>query len=123
MPRKEARASWSLPVALDCRRVAGLGVVGVESGPPAGTPLPEQIPELVELRLERLESRPLLGRQRRAVALGTFEGVLLVDELVDVLDDLTVVSHPATLTGCASRQTGRCRSARSDLVGAAPRAR
>src|SRR5436309_14084258 len=77
---------------------------------PAGTPLAQQVPQLVELHLEGPEPRLLLGGRRLALAVGPLERVLLVDELVDVPDDLAVLSHPATLTAGARMATWPCRA-------------
>ena len=58
-----------------------------------GATLAQQVPELVEMDLERAEALLLvLGERRGVTRVPSLERVLLVDELVDLLDDLAVVS-------------------------------
>src|SRR4051794_4947643 len=117
------------------RRVTRLGAVGVEPRGAPGAALPQQVPELVELHLQRLQPGALRAAPRLAFTVRALERVLLVDELVDVLDDVTVVSHPTTLTASARIWSCCCTSCSArppptpwrssacrDLVGAPTRA-
>lgn len=81
---------------------AGLGFVGVEALAPAGPPLAEEVPALVELLLDVAEALLLLGTEPPVVL--RFEPVLLVHQYVDLTEDLDVVHGPLLPEILAARQ-------------------
>jgi hypothetical protein len=74
-------------VALDDLRVPDLRAIGVLSELAPRPPLPQEIPALVELDLERLMALVILGRM---VALAV-ESMLLVDEVLNTMQNALVV--------------------------------
>ena len=76
--------------ALDYGFRADLRLVRVLAELAPGSPLPQQVPELVELYLDLLELRVVVGRHVAGFAL--FEQpVLLVHELADVIQHFSIV--------------------------------
>ena len=82
-----------LPVTLDRRLAADLGLVGVESGVAPGPALSEQVPTLVEGHLDVLQAALFLAAQALA-GVGVLESVFLVDEIADAGEEIGVV-HPS----------------------------
>src|SRR3954471_18896055 len=91
-----------LQVALDGRLGAGLRLVGVLVALALGPPLTEQVPALVQVRLELTDPAALL----LGVLGGLAELVLLVDQRVDAAEDFVLfhARHPALPR---SPETGR----------------
>src|SRR6187551_801031 len=81
-----------LLVALDRLRVANLRCVRILAGVAQRTPLPEQVPALVEAHLDLLEP-VVLVRAEPALADLRVELVLLVDEPLDPVVNLFVCHH------------------------------
>jgi hypothetical protein len=79
-----------LQVTLDRALRADVGGVGVLAGVAAGAALAEEVPALVELDLDLVEAGLLVVVEAFAGGLA-FEGVLLLDEGADAVEDLLVV--------------------------------
>src|SRR3954451_19055440 len=80
-----------LQVVLDLGDRSGVCVGGVLAGMPSSLPLAQQVPQLVELLLQ-----PCAAFRRVGLA-APIQLVLFLDERLDLLVDVRVVSHPRTL--------------------------
>ena len=81
-------------VALDRVLVAQRRVVRIEAGPLARAALTQEVPVLVELDANALQTRVLLGSQTAALGVRLQQPVLLSDKLLYVVADARVVHGP-----------------------------
>ena len=88
-----------LLVALDDLGRSELGAAGVLAGLAAGTPLPQEIPALIERYAQRLQSLPI-GVCRLTCRFSLPELVLLVDHPVDLTVNLWVFHESLLASGC-----------------------
>ena len=88
--RRGDRGSPLLQVTLDRALGADVGVVGILAGVAAGAALAEEVLALVELDPDLVEAGLLLLVETFAGGLA-FEGVLLLDQGADAVEDLLVV--------------------------------
>ena len=88
-----------LEVALDGALGADVGAVGVLTGVTAGPALAQQVPALVELDLDIAEAFLLVLVEAFAGGLA-LEGVLLLDQGADAVEDLPVVHRGSLYCIC-----------------------
>src|SRR5690606_21679919 len=100
--RAHGAAPWratSLPVVLDLAGRPGGRAVGVLADTAPGPALPEQVPALVERRLQLLDPRVLLLRGHLARRELVAQRVFLVDQVFDPAENL-VVPHAQDSSQC-----------------------
>lgn len=84
-------------VALDLVAGSCGGLVGILAGLPQRPALPQQVPALVELDLQRPKALVFAGLVDVAVLKPVAQFVLLGDELTNVLENVAVLVHRASL--------------------------
>lgn len=92
-PRRAPGRVPLLPVTLDDPGAPGTRLVRILSGVAARPALPQEVPTLIELDVDRLQAL-LLVRRKGSTDMRGLQPVLLVHEPVDAIDHVTVIHDP-----------------------------